>query len=480
MVLLLAAAVFAPFAVSAALFVGLPPAGTPLEELGYSGSPVGRPVKIVVEPSGRTAWFVLLGYRGTGHLVLRACRVELATGRALTCPLLAEATGGDHFGRLLHAYGEGRLLVLVPQRDARRGTRLKLALLGDASPVLRELPGAWSAAHGDGSEPLTLTFDAKARRFELFAATTTAPIAGQRVRIAVDGQAGPLEPVRLPAAHPPGVTIWTPMGALPGDPARVVLFDLRGYWLANGAKVTRLGAVTCTAAWARSCLVLPSTVQHDDLVLRWATSWLDASGTLQPLADGGPAALGELRRTLVERVEPSGALRPVLGWHAVGGAEEAFRTRLPSGELLTAAIRVRGSEQVLLLSKGSGPARRVAREAHTLGDWTFVPWKGGLFALQRDRALPLDLELRPVVRASRLANLGSVLAERFRLAAPATAIYLASLLGFPILAVWALRRLAGQRRAGSVPVGGPLVALVCYVLVAGLLLLDNWRFLFPP
>jgi len=80
--LALATAVFAPFAVSAFLFLRLPPPGASALDLGWGLERLGEIKHVTLEPGDRLAWILVESLVAPETRTLTACHVGLRTARA--------------------------------------------------------------------------------------------------------------------------------------------------------------------------------------------------------------------------------------------------------------------------------------------------------------------------------------------------------------------------------------------------------------
>ncbi len=472
--LVLATLLFAPFAVSAFLFVRLPPAASTLTELGWPRDAAGSVVQVLVEPEGRTAWIVATSAIDGRNV--SACHVDLTSGRAIACHRIATmpvAQTPDVF----YAYGAGRLLLLV---SAPRSS-VQLALLTrDVSPVFAEVPGPWGDGFQRGRMLTNAAWNVSDARFEIYASQVEMDPrmrpALERVSVTTSGVLGAWERIAFGNALPPGSESGPALAGLPGLPPGAVLAGTLGIAIVRGDSVRALAVLPCRFSW-RSCLAVASASTIASARFTQRTAWLDDLGQLTPLpleTGGGDGAW-----VIAQALTRDGGAVPVLGRAVRESGRNGLEFELRPRDRVTVRVVSRGGESVLSARTSDGRERLLARDAEA-HEWQPIPWSGGVLLVQPRRgALALDSQLGPLHSGSRWRSLQAIIAHRFHLDAGSTVVYLLLLLSFPLLFALGARALRRSRTGAMVP-RGLVGALITFAVMAALILSLNSGNIFPP
>lgn len=474
MALLFAAtATFTPLAVSAGLFLRLPPVAPALGPLGWPAGAPRTEQAVLLEPDARHAWFVAPPRRSEPAAPYVACRVELASLRPSQCHEL-DLRPRKGRGALHHAFGDGALALVADEGDGRDRLALAAVLLRPGAPPATTV--RW-ADGGGGAAPATLlnvAWRARAGRFEAYLARPGAGAAYELWALALGGAAAPApEPLRpggvraAPGATPLAVGATDPPGVLWAT-GRELVYD-------RGDSVAPLPCRESPVA----CAAVASPVAPEGRYVGSSSLWFDGRGEVRPLAPH--FASSERWRQVVHvavRLSDDGGSSPLASRSV---ADEVAFGRLEAsdvrGEPISVLVARGGLERVLVVVGPDGARHRVAREAGAPYEWTAVPHAGGLALVNfgAGRGVSLDASYRPRAPRARLAELGAVTAGRARLAPASVAAFFAALVAYPTLALWA----ACGRRDGAA--GRALArALAAYAALVALFLWRNYGYLFPP
>ncbi len=470
--LLAATAAFTPLALSAALFLRLPPTAPALAPLGWPAGALRQAHSILLEPDARQAWLVAAERPSAAPASAPvACRFELATLRPSRCHELELRPRGAR-NALHHAFGEGSLLLVASEGVERGPLALRAVLL---RPGARPMVGAPWAEAGDASPPAALVnvaWNAGARRFEAY---LSRPNAGGGYDLFVlpfaAADAAPA-PEPLPRAGGPLAPGAAPLAVAATSPRGVLWATADEAFYEQGERRTTLPCRDSPAV----CALVASPLAPTGHYAGSGSLWFDGRGEIKPLAPHFDAS--ERWRQIVhvaERLADDGGSSPLASRSA---PDDRTLGRVEASDLegapLSLVVERRGLEEVLVVSGPEGARRRVARDAHAPYNWTAVPHAGGLALIDfsAGRGVALDASFGPLAPTARAAALRALLAERFERGPASVVALLVALAAYPLLALWAALARGDGRALG--------VALGAYVALAAALLMQNHAALFPP
>jgi hypothetical protein len=482
--LLFAATVaFAPLALSAALFLRLPPEAKPLAPLGWPAAALRTAHTILLEPDGAHGLLVAPAPSPATKAPAASsaapakgpvlCRFELDTLRASPCHEL-ELRPREAKNALHHAFGGGALLLVASEGGEGQPLALRAALVrpGEA-PIVG---ASWSngAFVAPSASLVNAAWNAHARRFEAYLARTNSDGAPDLFVLPfVGASAAPApEPLARPGAGlanealPMAVTASEPRGVLWATPA--------GAAYVRGDEQTILPCRDAPFA----CVLVASPLVPTGHYASSGSLWLDGRGQVKPLAPyfESPEHWRQIVH-VVTQLSPDGASSPLASRSV---SDELNFGRLEAsdaeGNPVSVIVERRGFEEVLVVVDPRGARHRVARSAHAPYNWTVVPSAKGLalFDFSSARGVSLDTSYRALSPPERATTLREVLAHRFELGPLSVVAFLAALVAYPALALWA----ALARRKPSHP--ALAWSLAAYTVIVVIFLAQNQYYIFPP